>query len=263
MPRRRSRLLWIVIVLAVTVIAFVVTARSMRHKSTSPEAIGTRVQRERNLFTEIYGARAGGGIIIFDAGVDPRGDALDRLLGTFGATRSDVRDVFLSHGHFDHVAAAPLCAHAKIHVGAADVDFLAQRAPVYGTFGVKLLNAIFPVPPVTATDALVGRSDILVGGDKIIAIPVPGHTPGSYLFAFDGILFAGDSINIDGDKLDFAMAAFTKDREGNRRSVAALDEALKGVDVQIVCTGHQGCTPPGRAQAMLAALIERAKKSND
>jgi glyoxylase-like metal-dependent hydrolase (beta-lactamase superfamily II) len=259
MARRRSRLLWTVIALAVTVLAFVVTARVLRHQSTPPEAIGPRVQRERKLFTEIYGARAGGGIIIFDAGVDPAGAALDRLLGAFSATRSDVAHVFLSHGHFDHVAASPLCAHAKIHVGAADVDFLAQRAPVYGTFGVKLLNAIFPVPPVTATEGLAGKSEILVGNDKIVAIPVPGHTQGSYLYAFDRILFAGDSINIDGDKLDFAMAPFTLDKEGNRRSIAGLDKALEGIDVQIVCTGHQGCTPPGRAPAMLAALIERAK----
>jgi glyoxylase-like metal-dependent hydrolase (beta-lactamase superfamily II) len=245
------------------VIVFLVTARLMRHKSTPPEAIGPRVQRVRNLFTEIYGARTTTGVILFDGGVDATGSALDRLLGGLSAARSDVTDVFLSHGHFDHIAHAPLCAHAKIYVGAGDVEFLAQRAPQYGTFGVKMLRAIFPPPPVIATNPLEGRTEIAVGADRVLAIPVPGHTPGSYLFVFAKVMFAGDSINIDGDKLDFAMAPFTKDREGNRRSIAALGEALRGVDVQTVCTGHQGCTLPGRAPAMLAALIERAKSSGE
>jgi glyoxylase-like metal-dependent hydrolase (beta-lactamase superfamily II) len=261
--RRRSRLAWTAVALLMAVIVFVVTARLMRHRSTPPEAIGPRVQRVRNLFTEIYGARTTNGVILFDGGIDARGDALDRLLGALSATRADVTDVFLSHGHFDHVAHAPLCTNAKIRVGAGDVEFLAQRAPQYGTFGVRALCAIFPPPPVIATNPIEGRTEIAVGADKVVAIPVPGHTPGSYLFVFAGILFAGDSINIDGDKLDFAMAPFTKDRDGNRRSIAALDEALKGVDVQTVCTGHQGCTLPGRAPAMLSALIERAKSSGD
>jgi hydroxyacylglutathione hydrolase len=235
----------------------------MRHKSTPPEAIGTRVQRVRNLFTEIYGARTTSGIILFDGGVDQDGKALDVLLRGLSASRADVTDVFLSHGHFDHIAHAPLCTSAKIHLGAGDVEFAAQREPQYGTFGVKVLSAIFPPPVVQATDPISGRAEFAVGKSKVVAIPTPGHTPGSYLFVFDGILFAGDSINIDGDKLDFAMGPFTKDRPGNRQSIAGLDEALRGLDVQTVCTGHQGCTLPGRAPAMLAALIERAKSSGN
>jgi glyoxylase-like metal-dependent hydrolase (beta-lactamase superfamily II) len=220
------------------------------------------VQRERNLFTDIYGARAGGGVILFDAGVDPAGGALDRLLGSLGATRSDVREVFLTHGHFDHVAASPLCTHAKIRVGAPDVEFLAQRAPMLAPFAGKALRALFPVPPFYATDALAGRVDIPLGGeDKVLAVPTPGHTPGSYVFVFDKMLFVGDSMIIDGDKLGFAMSAFSVDLAANRRSLAALTDALVGVDVQTVCTGHMGCTPPGRGAAMLAELLDKARQA--
>jgi hydroxyacylglutathione hydrolase len=260
MSRRRSRILWIAVALVMALIVFVGTARHLRHSSSPPEQLG-RVQRERNMFTELYGARTGGGVILFDAGVDPEGGALDRLLGALGATRSDVHEVFLSHGHFDHVAAAPLCVHAKIHVGAPDVEFMAQRAPMIAPIAGRLLNAVFPVPPVHATDLLSGRVEIPVGDDKVLAIPTPGHTPGSYVFVFDKVLFAGDSIVIDGEKLGFAMPAFCVDTAGNRRALAALGEALQGVEVQMVCTGHQGCTPSGRAPAMLAELFERARSA--
>jgi glyoxylase-like metal-dependent hydrolase (beta-lactamase superfamily II) len=259
MADRRRRWLRLVVIIAVMFVALFGGARIARHASSTPEPLG-RVQRERNLFTDIYGARAGGGVILFDAGVDPEGGALDRLLRTLGATRADVRDVFLTHGHFDHVAASPLCTGAKIRVGEADVEFLAQRVPMVAPIAGKLLHVLFPVPPVYATDALVGRVDVRVGEDKVVAIPTPGHTAGSYVFIFDKMMFAGDSLIIDGDKLGFAMPVFAIDPPGNRHSVAALAEALSGLDVQTICTGHMGCTPPGRGAAMLAALIERARE---
>ena len=255
-----SRVVRTLVVVAGVLVVAVVACRILRHRSSEPEPVGTRVQRERNLFTDLYGARAGGGVILFDAGVDPEGGALDRLLGAMHATRADVRELFLSHGHFDHVAASPLCTRARIRVGAPDVDFLAQRAPMIAPVAGKLLGAVFPAPPVHATDPLRGKVEIRVGNDKVLAIPTPGHTPGSYVFVFDATLFAGDSMTIDGDDLDFAMGAFSVDNDGNHRSIAALDEALAGVVVHTVCTGHQGCTPEGRGAAMLARLLERAKR---
>ncbi len=260
MPGRRSRHQRVALVLVVVSVALVAVARMLRHSTSPPEIIG-RVQRERNLFTDIYGARTPTGVILFDAGVDQAGTALDRLLAGLNATRDDVREVFLTHGHFDHVSASPLCTHAKIRVGAPDVEFLAQRAPMIAPLAGKMLRAVFPPPPIEASDPLVGKVEIPVGGpDKVLAVPTPGHTPGSYVFVFDKTLFVGDSMIIDGDKLDFCMRAFSIDPAGNHRAVAALREALAGVDVQTVCTGHMGCTPPGRGATMLADLLDRAKK---
>lgn len=256
--QRRGRRLWIVVALVAIVLGLPFIARMMRGRSSPPTAVG-RIERERNLFTDLYGARAGGGVILFDAGVDPAGGALDRLLGALLATRADVREVFLSHGHFDHVAAAPLCTHAKIRVGAPDVEFMAQRAPMIAPLAGRMLSRVFPVPPVYATDPLRGKVEIAVGDDQVLAIPTPGHTPGSYVFVFDGVLFAGDTMVIDGDQLGFCMSSFSIDPDGNRRSIRTLAGALAGVEVHTVCTGHMGCTPPGKGKAMLAALIERAK----
>jgi hydroxyacylglutathione hydrolase len=262
MPRRRSRLLWIAVALGATFVAFVATMRILRHRTSPPEQLG-RVQKERNFFSDLYGARTSAGVIVIDAGIDTEGGALDRLLGSLGATRSDVREVLLTHGHFDHVAAAPLCVHARIRVGAPDVEFMAQRAPMIGPLAARLLRDLLPVNPVQATDPLIGRVEIPVGEDKVLAIPLPGHTPGSYVFVFDKILFTGDSLTVDGDKLGFAMGPFTIDRDGNRRSLGDLAAALQGVDVQRVCTSHQGCTPAGTAAAMLKGLSERAKAVSD
>jgi glyoxylase-like metal-dependent hydrolase (beta-lactamase superfamily II) len=259
--RTFRRLAKIALALVVAAVVLVAVARIGRRATEAPTVVVSGVWRERNLIVDVYGARStSGSILLFDAGLDRAGGALDELLGALGATRAEVRHVFLTHGHFDHVAAAPLCAQARIHVGAPDVEFLAQRAPVVGTAMVKLFNFVWPVPPVSVTEPLDGRVEIDVGGgERVVALPTPGHTPGSYVFVYRGVLFAGDSMIVDGSALSFAMSAFSVDPEANRRAVAALGDELRGVDVQVVCTGHQGCTPPGRGAAMLADLIARAK----
>jgi glyoxylase-like metal-dependent hydrolase (beta-lactamase superfamily II) len=174
------------------------------------------------------------------------------------ATRDDVSDVFLTHGHFDHVAASPLCKKAKIHVGAEDVDLLAHRQKA--RFAPRMFSKILPVPPIEATDPFKGRTELSIGDKKLVAIPLPGHTPGSYVLLYDGVLFAGDSMQISDGKLDFAMASFSADMDANRKNVAGLKAALGDASIEFVCTGHQGCTAPGEAPKLLDDLIARAAK---
>ena len=65
---------------------------------------------------------------------------------------------------------------------------------------------------------------------------------------------------LKGDKLDFAFAPFSVDMAKNRASIAALRGLLAGLKVQVVCTGHDGCSKAGVAQQMLDDLIARAEK---
>jgi glyoxylase-like metal-dependent hydrolase (beta-lactamase superfamily II) len=258
-PKRRLRKGALVVVGVVAVL--MLATRLLRHQATAPVRVGASVLRVRNLFTEIYGARVGDRVVLFDAGVDEAGDALDVLLAGLGANRDGVSDVFLSHGHFDHVAASPLCTKARIHVGAEDVALLAQAREAVGEQrpAARLFSLLFAVPPIHATDPYPGRVTLPISdGRNVLAIPLPGHTRGSYVMVFDGVLFAGDSLQIDGDRLELAMGAFSVDMEANRRGVVALRNALAGAAIDFVCTGHQGCTPPGRARAMLDELTARA-----
>ncbi len=256
MARGRNRLLKTLLVLAVLVFAFVLTMRRMRHGYKPAVTVREGVVRLRNFFTEMYGARVGDQVVLFDAGIDDDGQALDALLAALHATRDDVSDVFLTHGHFDHVAASPLCKKARIHVGAEDVELMAHR--VKPRLAPRLFAAVLPVGPIEATDPFKGRTELAVGAKKLTAIPLPGHTAGSYVLLFDGVLFAGDSMQISDGKLDFAMSGFSDDLAANRRNLAGLKAALAGASVEVVCTGHQGCTAPGDAAKLLDDLIARA-----
>ncbi|HEX4460101.1 MAG TPA: MBL fold metallo-hydrolase, partial [Polyangia bacterium] len=195
---------------------------------------------------------------LFDSGADPEGRALDALLAAMHARRDDVSDVFLTHGHGDHVAAAPLATRARIHAGKDDVAMMAQKSPMVPLLA-RYMRFVLPTPVVTASDAIAARREIPVdGADKVIAIPFPGHTPGSTIYFYAGVLFAGDAVNFENDKLTLAFAPFTVDTQLNRRNVAALGTFIPLDQIKVVCTGHSGCTPEADTRRMLDDVIKKA-----
>jgi len=261
MARRRIK---IPLYLLATLIAlFAVAALVMRvksHGSSPAVAVHNQVVHVRNFFVDLYGARQGDKVFLFDAGIDTNGSQLDAVLAGLKATRDQITDVFLTHGHFDHVAASPLCNKARIHLGIRDADMAALKTP-YQPGLPRFTGAIFSVPPVLVTDALIDRAELDLGdGNKLLAIPLPGHTPGSFMLLYDKVLFSGDSILMSDGKLSFADPKATVDVEANKRGIAGLKAALAGAQVDFVCTGHMGCTAPGEAQKQLDDLIERAAR---
>jgi len=240
---RRSAVILGLVALALAAVAWLRTGAAI------PVQHGDVVQ-VHNFITELYAVRGERGVLLFDAGVDPSGAALDAALKKLGAARDEVSDVYLSHGHFDHVAAASLCPNATIHLGAAD-EGLAEHTTTPPPLAVRALMTLMPTAPFRATHLIDGVYE----ADGVLALPVPGHTPGSYVFWQDGVLFTGDSMQIEGGRLVPAMWVFTADPEGNRRSLQTLGASLADRRLDAICTGHGGCTPPGEARAMLAAFL--------
>ena len=252
--------MWIWLGLFVLLVGAIGVLRVGRHKFAAPQPVRGSVWGIHGQVSDFFAAKTPDGkVILFDAGADPEGRGLDALLGAMKASRDDVTDIFLTHGHGDHVAAVPLLTHAKIHGGAADGDMMSKRGPVVPGFA-RFMGLVLPVPAVTLTDALVERAEIPVGGGgKVLAIPFAGHTPGSMLYFWDGVLFAGDSMNFEKDKLTRAFAPFSVDTKKNRDNIAALPSLVKLDDVKVVCTAHGGCTPEGETRRMLDNLIGKAK----
>ncbi len=258
--RRRRVLMWTWLGLFVVLVAAIGMMRVMRHKFDAPDAVRGGVWRVHGQVSDFFGARTPDGkVILFDAGADPEGRGLDKLLGALNASREDVSDIFFTHGHGDHVAAAPLCRHARLHGGIGDSDMMAKRGPVMPQFA-RFMGLVLPVPAVVLTDAFLGRAEVKVGGDQsVLGVPFAGHTPGSMIYLYDGVLLAGDSMNFEKDKLTAAFAPFTVDTKKNRENLAALPSLVKLDDVKVVCTAHGGCTPEGETRRMLDDLIGKSK----
>jgi glyoxylase-like metal-dependent hydrolase (beta-lactamase superfamily II) len=105
----------------------------------------------RNNGCYIYGLRSGDKVVVFDGGIDDEGHALDALLGKMGASRDEVTDVFLTHGHFDHVALVPLCGKARIRLGDGDTEMAAQKAPQEPR-GARWFSKLGTFPAIRTTD---------------------------------------------------------------------------------------------------------------
>jgi glyoxylase-like metal-dependent hydrolase (beta-lactamase superfamily II) len=104
--------------------------------------------------------------------VDPTDDA-GRILET--AADLSVQAILLTHGHPDHVAAAPALQRAL-------------GAPIY------LHPADAPAAGLAGTRPLADGDEIRFGGAALRVIHTPGHTPGSVCFYGGGCLFSGDTL---------------------------------------------------------------------
>jgi glyoxylase-like metal-dependent hydrolase (beta-lactamase superfamily II) len=210
----------------------------------------------------LFAARVAPGphVVLFDTGLDPQGRPVDALLGALGASRDDVTDVFLTHGHNDHVAGVPVLPKARVHLGAADVPLAAGQI-LPDALMAMAVGKMVGNPPITANAPLTGTATFPVGsadaGKMVKAFPVPGHTPGSYVFLYDGVLVAGDIMVRKEGRLDPTPRVADPHPDQNRAAIVSLKSQLANETVDMVCTAHGGCTPKGLGKTLLDELISR------
>jgi len=105
----------------------------------------------------------------------------------------EVIGLWLTHGHFDHIADHALVTEA----------FPAARVLIHRLDEPKLLrpnSSFFPlpfsIPPRRADDYLDDGQELQIGSLKVRVIHTPGHAPGHVMFHFpdEGILIGGDLI---------------------------------------------------------------------
>lgn len=224
-----------------------------------PVEIGeTGVFRIRNRIVDLYAARVGNTAILFDTGMDPAGRPVRAVLAALGLAPTEVTDVFLTHAHPDHVAALPLLQRqARLHAGAGDAELLAHRARTRPA--IRWFEWMFPTEPVDhIADPLWGRQEIRVGAERVLALPIPGDTWGSYAFLFRGVLIAGDGVEYRNGVLRPGPAYAADSPAAGVQSLRHLKRALAGEFVEWICTSHGGCSRSGEAPALLRAAAELA-----
>lgn len=181
----------------------------------------------------IYLVRFGGESALVDSGC---GNADDRLIENIKKSGTDplkIKYLLITHCHFDHTGGAcELKRRLGFEIIAHELDakYLESgdnRVTAASWYGACL-------SPFHVDRKLAGsREGILLGGRKIEAIHIPGHSPGSvvYLTESEGrkVLFAQD---VHGP-LD---PSFLSNRQDYMKSL----ELLLDIDADILCEGHFG-----------------------
>lgn len=137
--------------------------------------------------------RTQAGPMLFDLGHSVNRPALVAGLAQKGMKPADVKRIFLSHIHFDHVNNIDLFSYdTEVFVSRADWEYAANPHP----------DDDF-VPWMVREQLSKYRLRLLDGAGEFEAglqyFPVPGHTPGSYAVSLDDpalgrVVLAGDAI---------------------------------------------------------------------
>jgi hydroxyacylglutathione hydrolase len=165
-----------------------------------------------------------GHVALIDAGNDASGKVILAELARRHLGPEAVSDIFLTHGHGDHVAAAKLFPAANVYIGAADVGLAQGREGSHGP-----ITRFLPSKDsgVKALKGLANNTIVTTGTKNVRAFLIPGHTAGSAAYLVDGVLFLGDSAGCASDgHVVGAPYAFSDSQPQNQQSLKKLAEEL-------------------------------------
>lgn len=213
-------------------------------KPLNTGSIDGHVKCVREYVANIFFYTKGGTTIMIDAGYNyPR---LKEKMGWLGLRPEDITDILITHQDTDHVGAVEadsdgLFRHAKLYIGKKENRYLTgeERRKVYG--------GLYTLPQVHIPNEKVlldERQVFTLGGIKIEALPVPGHTWGHLVYLIDDkYLFAGDTIWLGADGGYSFINVLAESNLLGKKSLLLLRHRLEKRGLRpIIITGHTGWT---------------------
>ncbi|WP_426226712.1 MBL fold metallo-hydrolase [Pseudarthrobacter sp. DSP2-3-2b1] len=168
-------------------------------------------------------------------------------LEAIGRRIEDVRWIFLTHGHIDHIGGAYALweltgRRAQVVIHEADAPMLRSRRAHVDEYlagrGQYLNDPDGEAKLTAATNAVIsgemeptmlvrGGEKISLGGDVTVSVhSIPGHTPGSVAYVIDGQddVFVGDAVQVHGAANGFPGFV---DPAGYRSSLQYLSDQIR------------------------------------
>lgn len=175
-----------------------------------------------------------------DAVLTDVGGDVDHLLSVVDGHRLNLREIWLTHAHIDHVAGVTgLLAHREVPVlgpHEADQFWLDELPRVAASYGFPSVSSFTPTRWLNEGDVLT------VGQYEFQVLHIPGHTPGSLVFycAAENLLVAGDVLFLESvGRTDFPRG----NQEDLFRNIREKLFVLP--DLTRVITGHGALTTIG------------------
>lgn len=203
----------------------------------------------------VYFARTDSGIIAIDLGWWGHERAVTRALDQIGAKPADVKRVFLTHSHRDHIAAWPLVRRATFTLAADEYPLLVGEAEHLGWMvraAERLNDTDRPKPGELSVRTFSRDTSLILGRDTLRAYIVPGHTAGSAVYLFRGVLFVGDAATHSALRgFRSAKPQFSDDPKLAADNLGKLWPRLPMRGIRVLCTAHAECaelTPALRKQ---------------
>lgn len=152
--------------------------------------------------------------------VDPGANA-QLLLDKLKENGQTLSYIILTHGHFDHLLALQELRDttgAPLYIHAADNEMLLDPKKSLTTY-------VNVETPQKSAEHLFNDGDILdVGGEDLIVMHTPGHTPGSCCFINGNDMISGDTLFREGTGRYDLWGGSYKDLRASLKKISALEE---------------------------------------
>jgi hydroxyacylglutathione hydrolase len=195
----------------------------------------------------VYLARVPNGVVAVDLGWWGAERSVRRALRELGASPGDVTDVFITHSHRDHVGAWRLVRGSRFHLAAAERATFTGEGRHRGWIPQaveRVKRSPLPRPGEVDIRTFSRDTSFVFGTDTLRAYLVPGHTAGSAVYFFRGILFLGDAATYTRwGGFAPARRGYSDDPGTAARNLEALWARLPRHQVRYVCTAHAKCSP--------------------
>jgi len=200
---------------------------------------------------------------IVDTGIaSSPADGMAPALEAIGRRIEDVRWIFLTHGHIDHIGGAHALweltgRRAQVVIHEADAPMLRSRRAHVEDYlagrGQYLQDPEGEAKLIAATNAVISGEmeptllvrageTLSLGGDVTVSVhAIPGHTPGSVAYVLDGQddVFVGDAVQVHGAANGFPGYA---DPDAYRSSLRHLRDTVRPRHLYL---GHPYRRPDG------------------
>ena len=176
------------------------------------------VTPEVKRFINIY-LIVGESCYLIDSGVAGSKNLIDEYLKSIGRNISDIKGIFLTHSHPDHIGGAAEIKRStdcKVYAPALelnwieDIDIQFRERPIPNFYSL-LKESVKVDAPLHDGDRV-----ILEKGLEIRAVLTPGHSRGSMSFVLDNnFVFTGDAIPVAYDLpifIDYEQSLYSLDR---------------------------------------------------
>ena len=198
----------------------------------------------REYDVNIFFIRKGDALIAIDAGYKGH-PALLEGCRRIGVDPAEVQALFLTHADPDHAGGLDIhqenpFKNAEVYLGEIEENYLtnACHRKKLGPFGLKNSVTIRP-----GYHLLTDGEAVRIGGLRVQALLVPGHTLGHLCYLIDGdMLFTGDSIALNQDGGWCFFDIFNYDSRLNQASLQALKKRVDPAKLRYVFTSHNGFT---------------------
>ncbi len=177
---------------------------------------------------------------LVDAGNSPDGKPIINALASRGFKPADVKAIFLTHGHPDHIAAVKVFPQAKVYSLKEEIE-IAE--------GIKnnpspLGRITSPEPTGLKITGILNDGDIVkLGSLDVEVFSIPGHTEGGAAYLISGVLILGDAALSSSDgKIKHGVWIFSSDLEQQNRSLKMLAGKLtpRKSSIKTILFSHSG-----------------------